>query len=202
MRPMARWQDSLNTILRALVDELGYKAVSARQLDAERRTLAVIGAVGLSEDYLAKGAVEVDKSGLDREVLEGNVVDIPDVRSDTRLQYPEAAINEGIGSILAAPLALRHRVIGVLRVYSKEPRRAPEIEKHFLHAVGKLAARALSTAQGADAIRSISMQITASLDVQSVLTATLKRTVEELNCKGGIIRLLDPTGQRLELVKG
>jgi GAF domain-containing protein len=197
---MVRWQNVLNPVLQVLVDELGYKAASARQLDIEHGTLAVIGAIGLSEGYLSKGAVEVDKSGLDREALQGKVVDVSDIRFDSRLQYPEAAVREGIGSILAAPLALRDKVIGVLRVYSGEPRIASEMEKHFLHAVGKLTARALTIAQRSEAMRNILHQINSSPDMQSVLTAILRRTVDELNYKGGIIRLLDPTGQHLELV--
>jgi two-component system NtrC family sensor kinase len=199
-RPMAPWREVLNTILNALVDELGYRAASVRQIDAERRTLAVIAAVGLSERYLAKGEVEVEKSALDREVLEGAIVDIADARSDARLQYPADVVQEGIGSILAAPLALRDRVIGVLRVYSAESRPASEMETHFLQAVGKLTAQALFSAQQSEALRNISRQIGSSLDMQSVLTAILRRTVDELNYKGGIIRLLDSAGNQLALV--
>jgi GAF domain-containing protein len=200
MGSTARWQDVLSSILHALVEELGYKAASVRQLDAEQRILVLIGSIGLSKAYLAKGAVEVDKSGLDREVLNGNLVEIGNVRHDSRLQYPEAVAEEGIGSILAAPLALRDRVTGVLRVYSNDAREAPETEKHFLQSVGKLTARALVNAQHSEAMRNISRQINSSLDLQSVLTAMLKRTVDELNYKGGIVRLLSPAGQYLELV--
>ncbi len=190
----------LNSILHTLVGELGIKAASVRLLDAERRTLAPACSVGLSAAYLSKGSVELDKSGVDRAALEGNVVDVPDVRSDARLQYPEAAVREGIGSILVAPLALKDRVIGVLRVYSGHPRKASESEKMFLSAIGKLAARALLNAQRSEAIRNISRQINSSLDMQAVLTSLLHLTVDELNCKGGIIRLLDRTGQHLLLV--
>ncbi len=196
----ARWQDVLDTILHALVDELGYKAASVRRLDAERRTLLLAGSLGLSDEYLSKGAVEVDKSGLDRQALEGALVEIADVRDDPRLQYPGAAVQEGIGSVLVAPLALKDRVIGVLRVYSKSSRIAPDTEKHFLQSVGKLTARALTNARHSEALRNIARQINSSLDIQAVLTAMLDRTVDELNFKGGVVRLLDPGGQRLELV--
>ncbi len=199
MEATARWQDVLASILRSVVDELGYKAASVRRLDAEHRTFVLSGAVGLSEAYLAKGAVEVEKSGVDRDVMEGRLVEIADVRNDSRLQYPEAVVVEGIGSIIAAPLALKDRVIGVLRVYSGQPREAPDTEKHFVQSVGKLTARALINAQRYEAMRSISQQINSSLDLQEVLTVILQRTVQELNYKGGIIRLLTPTGQHLEL---
>jgi GAF domain-containing protein len=200
MGSTARWQEVLDSILRALVEQLGYRAASVRQLDAERRTLVLAGSIGLSKVYLAKGAVEIDKSGLDREVLDGKLVEIGNVREGSRLQYPEAAVAEGIGSILAAPLALRDRVCGVLRAYSSEARVAPETEKHFLQSVGKLTARALVNAKHSEAMRNISGQINSSLDLQAVLTAILQRTVDELNFKGGIVRLLSHAGQYLELV--
>ncbi len=200
MGPMDRWQDVLDSVLRALVGELGFKAASVRILDAERRTLGVASAVGLSEGYLAKGAVEVDKSGLDREVLEGKVVDVADVRSNPMLQYPEAAVQEGIGSILAAPLALKDKVVGVLRLYSAQPRVASELERLFIRAVGRLTARAMLSAHRSEALRNISKQINSSLDTQTVLTAILRLTVQELNFKGGVIRLLDASAQHLELV--
>lgn len=200
MGSTARWQDVLNSILHALVDELGYMAASIRQLDAERRSLTLTWALGLSDGYLAKGAVEIDKSGLDRDALDGKFVEIQDVRDDPRLQYPEAAVQEGIGSILAAPLALRNQIIGVLRVYSRQARVAPETERHFLQSVGKLIARALISAKHSEVLINLSRQIASSLDVHAVLTAMLARTVEELNYKGGIVRLLGSTGQNLELV--
>ena len=200
MGSTARWQDVLDSILRALVEELGYKAASVRLLNEERQTLVLTGSIGLSKVYLAKGAVEVGKSILDREVLDGNLVEIANVKDDSRLQYPQAAVAEGIGSILAAPLALRDRVIGVLRAYSADTRVAPETEKHFLQSVGKLTARALVNAKHSEAMRNIAGQINSSLDLQAVLTAILQQTVDELNFKGGIVRLLSPAGQYLELV--
>jgi two-component system, NtrC family, sensor kinase len=200
MGSVGKSQDVLDCILHVLVEELGYRAASVRELDAERHTLVLTGALRLSEDYLAKGAVELERSALDREVLEGRLVEIVDIRNDPRLQYSSQAVQEGIGSILAAPLSLKGQINGVLRVYSAEPRTAPETEKLFLMSVGKLTARALASARQSETLLNISRQVNSSLDVQTVLTAILRRTVEELNYRGGIIRLLSPTGQRLELV--
>ncbi len=200
MNPTAKWQNVVHSILRAIVDNLGYKGALVRLVDAERRTLVLTGAVGLSDTYLDRGPVEIEKSELDREVLAGCVVDIADACSDPRFQFHHQAAAEGIGSLLAAPLALRDRVIGVLRVFSAESRTANEQEKHFLQAAARLTARALIEAQHMEALRSISVQISSSVGLQEVLTAILRRTVDELNYKGGIIRLLDSTGRHLELV--
>ncbi|MBZ5496597.1 MAG: GAF domain-containing protein [Acidobacteriia bacterium] len=200
INPTAKWQDVIRSILRALVENLGYKAALVRQFDDERRTLVAAGSFGLSDTYLAKGAVEIEKSELDREVLAGHVIDVPDMRSDSSFQFHQEAVAEGIGSLLAAPLALRDRIIGVMRVYSAEPRAASEEEKNFLEAAARLTARALISSQRVEALRNISRQITSSVGLQEVLTALLRRTVDELNYKGGIIRLLDATGQKLSLV--
>jgi GAF domain-containing protein len=193
------WKESLETTLCVFVDKLGYRAASVRQLDAERRILRLAGAVGLSEAYLAKGVVEVDKSGIDKEVLAGSVVDIPDVLHDARFQYPQAAAAEGIAAVSAAPLALHDRIVGVLRVYSGQPRTASDSEKMFLLAAARVTARMLVFAQRFEALQKISSQINSSLDIHAVLAALLQRAVEELNYKGGIIRLLSRTGRHLEL---
>ncbi len=200
MMPTGNWQQVLDRILRALVEELGYMAASARRLDAERRRLILCGAVGLSESYLGKGAIEIDKSGVDREVLTGEVIEISDVPNDSRLQYREAATREKIGSILAAPLSLRDRNIGVLRVYSAKPRTATQIEKKFLQSVARLTARALVNSHRLELLHSFSGRINSSLDPQVILTEMLQKTVDELNYKGGIVRLLDASGENLQLV--
>ncbi len=200
MNPTAKWQDVIHAILKAIVENLGYRAALVRQVDDERRTLVLRGAIGLSDAYLERGSVEIEKSGLDQEVLAGSVVDIADARSDPRFRFHTEAQAEGIGSLLAAPLALRDRIIGVLRVYSAAPGASRENEKQFLLAAAKLTARAMISAQRMEALRNISRQINSSVGVQEVLSAVLQRTIDEQNYKGGIIRLLDASGQRLELV--
>ncbi len=200
MNPTAQWQEVIQSMLRALVNNLGYKAALVRQINSERRMLVLVAAHGLSEAYLEKGDVDIEKSPLDQEVLAGSVVAVADMHTDSGFQYRQEAEAEGIGSLIAAPLSLRDRTIGVLRVYSAEPHAASEQEKHFLKTAAKLTARALISAQRVDALRSFSRQINSTLGLQEVLTAFLRRAVDDLNYKGGIIRLLDARGQRLELV--
>nr|MDJ0874817.1 GAF domain-containing protein [Desulfobacterales bacterium] len=42
---------------------------------------------------------------------------VRDVKQSDQLQYPEDAIQEGIGAIVAVPVTFSGRVIGVLRLY-------------------------------------------------------------------------------------
>ncbi|MFN8570011.1 MAG: hypothetical protein U0Z44_21300 [Kouleothrix sp.] len=86
----------LAVMLERTVDDLGYKAATLRLLDEERRTLRLQAAYGLSETYLAKGAVAVAKSGIDQTVLANLPAELGDVRRDPGFQYAEAAAREGL----------------------------------------------------------------------------------------------------------
>ncbi len=142
---------SLNEVLSGIVENaakvFGFKAASIRLLDVERRYLNVRATYGLSEAYLKKGPVEVEKSLIDRECLEGRPVIISDVSKDGRLQYPEEIIKEGIKAILSVPLSIRGTVIGVLRVYVPNPYSFTPMEIDFISALASSGAIAIENAR-------------------------------------------------------
>jgi GAF domain-containing protein len=139
--------DVLNTIVETVPDALGCKACSIRLLDDNQRRLLISAASGLSDEYLAKGPVQVDKSGIDQQALEGQPVVILDVARDSRFQYPEEARKEGISSVLVVPLTAKDQKIGVMRVYAAENRVFSPNEIDFLAAVGELSALAIQNAR-------------------------------------------------------
>ena len=123
------------------------RACSIRLLNTVDRTLAISGAYGLSDRYLSKGPVRVDKSEIDRQALRGEVVYVPDVGHDSRMQYPRQAAEEGIHSMLVIPLVARGSPIGVLRVYTSEARRFEQHEIDFLRVIADLGAIAIANAR-------------------------------------------------------
>ena len=122
------------------------KACSIRLLDRAARHLQIGATYGLSPAYLDKGQVEVEKSGLDAEVLAGAVVQILDVDTDPRFQYPAAAQQEGIRSVLCVPLSVDNEAIGVVRVYAALPHRFSTLEVRFLQSLADLGAVAIRNA--------------------------------------------------------
>lgn len=142
---------NLDEVLRLIVENtaktMGAKACSIRLIDEDKKTLRVVSAYGLSEDYLKKGPVEIDKSLLDAEVLKGNVVKIRDATIDPRFQYPEEAKREGIRSVLCVPLQLKDRIIGVMRVYTDKVHSFSKGEIEFLTALANSAAIAIENAK-------------------------------------------------------
>lgn len=143
----------LQEILRAVVETVGVKACSVRLLSSRGDTLELAASSGLSEDYLRKGPVLILESGIDRDVLQGKTCWIKDVRKDSGFQYPARAEKEGILSVLALPLLVEGKAVGVLRVYSGEIREFPEEDIRFLEAVSHLSAIAIENARLHETLR-------------------------------------------------
>ena len=70
-----------------------------------------------------------------------------DATEDDRIQYRPQAKEEGIASILSAPVMLAGDVVGVIRVYTGEPYHFTEADMYFVTAVANLGAVALENAR-------------------------------------------------------
>jgi len=189
----------LQSMLKHIVNELGYKAATLRLLDEEQDQLQLKASYGLSEKYLKKGAVDVAKSGIDRTVLTGHWIAIENTAQDPGFQYPQAAAEEGLASLLSVPLTHRDRAIGVLHVYTATPHEFRESEKAFIAAIANLGAQAIVRTRMFESFYRFAQQINTSLELKDVLATLLVHSVKELNVKAGAIRLLGPKGETLHL---
>ncbi len=144
----------LQSVVMSITEAMGVKACSLRLLDPGSGQLRLSAVYGLSSEYLAKGPVKVVNSPIDREALHGSPVTISDVRTDPRFQYPEAARQEGIVSVLCVPLEVRGEAIGVMRVYTGELTDFEEDDVQFLSVLASLAALAIENARLYENIKS------------------------------------------------
>ena len=131
----------LHYIVENVTKTVGAKGCSLMLLTPDRRLLLHTAAYGLSDWYVRKGPVSTDKSI--SEALEGKPVAVLDAAEDERIQYREQAKKEGIASILSVPMMLREEIIGVIRVYTAEPRHFTMDDIYFVGAVANLGAIAL-----------------------------------------------------------
>ncbi len=191
--------EALDTLLRRIVNDLGYKAATLRLLDEEKQQLLLRAAYGLSTQYLEKGALDVAKSEIDQRVLRGSRVQVEDTSHAAGFQYPDHAAREGLVSMLALPLMARQRVIGVLHVYTATPHEFQDSESLFLAAVANLGADAIYRTHLFEAFQKTAHQVNSTLELGKVLTTLLVQLVRELNVKAGSLRLLGPRGQTLHL---
>lgn len=135
----------LELIIKSVVNLLKVKGCSVNLLDDTRKKLETRVAFGLSEEYLAKGPIDADKSMT--ESIEGKTVFIEDAASDPRIQYPDEAKNEGIVSILSIPLKVKEKVIGVLRVYTGEAHKFTATEMDLVNKLAEQAGIAVVNAK-------------------------------------------------------
>lgn len=110
-------------------------------INRKTNELEVAASSGLSREYLEKGPVSSLKSIA--QSLEEGPVAITEIMDDPRLQYPEAAQKEGIGSILSVPIQIHSRIIGALRVYTVEKWDFSMDEVNFVQAVAQIAGLAI-----------------------------------------------------------
>lgn len=135
----------LRMVAQSAAEALEAKACSIMMLTPDRRELRHGADFGLSEWYVRKGPVRVDSSM--SEALQGTAVAVMHAAKDPRVQYGSEAEREGISSMLSVPLRLRGEVIGVVRIYTAEPREFSQDEIDFAEAVGHLGAIALENAR-------------------------------------------------------
>jgi len=138
-----------DSILRAIVQRVAQamdaKACSLMLLTEDKKQLLHIAAYGLSDWYVRKGPVSVDKSI--SEALDDKPIAVLDATEDERVQYRKQAQKEGIASILSVPVSLREEIVGVIRVYTKKPYRFTTDDIFFVRAVANLGAIALENAR-------------------------------------------------------
>ena len=108
-----------NHLTQLMVAALEIKGCTIFVLNPESNEFEDVASFGLSMKYLQKGPVLSDKSISD--TVKGQPHVIRDVNSSDRLQYPQDAVEEGIGAIVSVPINFYGRVIGALRLYNKEP---------------------------------------------------------------------------------
>jgi GAF domain-containing protein len=141
----------LQSIAENVARALSAKGCSLMLLTPDRKQLLHTASYGLSDWYVRKGPVSADRSI--SEALEGKPVAVLEAAKDQRIQYREQAKKEGIASILSVPMMLREAVVGVVRVYTAEPRQFTMDDMRFVGAAANLGAIALENARLYDSVQ-------------------------------------------------
>ena len=138
-------EEVLCTIVETLCKAALAKGCSLMLLTLDRKQLIHTVAYGLSDWYMRKGPVVVDENIA--QALRGKPMAVLDATADRRIQYREQAKREGIISMLSLPLMRRGKVVGIIRIYTSEPRKFLAREIEFFGALADLGAIALERAE-------------------------------------------------------
>lgn len=198
-------QHLLDLIVQSAVETMKGKAACLFLADEERDVFVPVAQHGLSQNYLhakpmrAKVVVE--------NVLKGGYLAIEDATSDPRLENHEAKRAEGIASILVVPVMLMDRPIGVLSLYSSEPRVFTQKEIDFLAALAEHGGMAIHKARlferlvrNSRLFHEFASNLNSSLDIKKILHIMTADIADALGMKGVVIRLVNKDTNSLDLV--
>lgn len=121
----------------SIKDTMGIKGCALLLINRGSKELEVAASAGLSDEYLNKGTISALQSIADS--LKEGPVAVFDVKDDPRIQYPEAAIKEGIASILSVPIMVGDEAIGAIRVYTADQWEFTLDNVNFVQALAQIA---------------------------------------------------------------
>ncbi len=140
-------QHLLDNASRVLAEALGVKAAGIRLLDDDKIEAITRAVYNLSEDYLSKGPILLEMSPIFQEALSDGIAYVQDMRHDPRVIYPEDAQREGLASMLCAGVIYQAEPIGVVQLFTGEPRQFSRYETDLLSAMAHLLAAAINNAK-------------------------------------------------------
>lgn len=146
----------LEQVLSVVTGELGavmeVKGISVKLLSEDGRFLRYAAAYGLPADFTSEKEVEVEKSPLNRRIIEGEAYVTGQLTAREQFQFGEALEAAQIRSVLFVPLTVEDRVIGILGSYCVYPDRFSREDVDFFRVASGLVAIALDNARAYEAI--------------------------------------------------
>jgi len=105
-------------------------------LDEKTQTLSYRVHRGLSTKYVEGVRLRLGEGIIGRVAQSGKSILLEDISADPRVAYPGLVTEEGLKAFTAVPLQAKDRVLGVLNVASRMPRRFTENDMHLLNSIG------------------------------------------------------------------
>jgi len=160
---------------------------------------------GLSQSYLHVEPQEAIRAA--DVILKKGYLAIHDATKDPRVQHHDLKKAEGVASILVVPVMVKDVLIGLLALYTSEPRRFSDNEIKFLTALAEQGGMAIQHARLVEQIRrntqlfyDLAVNINSSLEIKEVMEILSTNVARAFGVKGVSVRLLDRDNRTLELV--
>lgn len=136
-------EEILSLVVGLTAEVIGSKICSLMLLDDEKQELVIKATQSLSEAYRSKPPIKVGESVSGRAVQTKQPLTVLDVKTEQGYKYPEIARQEGLTSLVAVPMRVKDRVMGVLNCYTTEEREFTQEEIQLLQGVANQAGLAI-----------------------------------------------------------
>lgn len=111
-------QEILHLVVTMTAQMMNSKICSLMLLDEKKQELRIAATQSLSEKYLKKPPIKVGQSISGKAVKDRQPVAVLDVTTEPGYGYPEIAKQEGLASMLAVPMLIKEKPIGVINIYT------------------------------------------------------------------------------------
>jgi GAF domain-containing protein len=115
LMPPSKVGESMSNLVKTATLSGNSRGCSLFLIKQSEGMLERVASFGLSESYIDKGTLYAAQSI--GEVLTGKPVVISKVATDSRVQYREQALKEGIKAIIGFPVTVGSKIVGALRWY-------------------------------------------------------------------------------------
>ncbi len=105
-------------------------------LDEQTQTLSYRVHQGLSTKYVEEMRLSLGEGIAGRVAESGKSILVEDICADPRAAYPDLVSAEGLTAFISVPLRAKDKVLGVINVASRVPRRFATNDMHLLHSIG------------------------------------------------------------------
>lgn len=137
----------LQNILHSAMAIMDMPAGSVALYDKESRQLQLRAHAGLSEAFVARDRWPVAPGGLTYEILDrGELFVVEDTARAEFFNNP-LAVDEGIRSLIAVPLKMQRKIVGVLYLDDFQPRGFPAERLELLQVLGSFASMSIDNAR-------------------------------------------------------
>lgn len=162
--------------------------------------------VGLSENYIHAGPAR--GRDITKDIMKkGGYLAARDATTDPRLENHEIKKKEGIASLLVVPVIAEHDPIGILALYTAEPRDFSEEEIEFLSCLADQGGIAILRShqdyrmkRNIELLASVGEHLNSSLDIKIVLHLMTSEIANSFDLLGVSIRLQDDESKKMKLV--
>jgi len=201
-------QQVMDLVVKRLPELLEVDAATIRLLDIGTDSFVLGAACGLSDQYLSRSTI--DSSEVMAAIKKGKPIARKDIDIVCDHDSCVYVSQEGVKSAMSLPIIFNNKVIGLLRLLTKDSREFAESEISFAMSLAEQVGMALTNSRlfqeleiqvkFLSELKEISSLVNSTLNLDDILKTIVDKLPPLLNVKGCTVRLLHPATNRLELV--